>query len=294
MKTSTARIALTLLACSLSLLPALAQERALLWSVSGKDLKAPSYVYGTIHMIGKSDFFMTEATKKAFADSRRVTFEIDMDDMSDFSKLMPMLSQSFMKKDTSLQDLLAPEDYAAVKKHFEGVGLPMFLVNRIKPLFLTALDPSMMGAPAGRETITSYEMEFMEMAQAAKKPVEGLETMAFQMSIFDSIPYRHQAEMLASTVRSKNQGEEDSFKKLVQLYKDQDIEGMQRQASEDPEIAGFEQILLINRNRNWIPVMERMMAEKPTFFAVGAGHLGGENGVLQLLKAAGYSVEPIR
>ena len=294
MKTNTARIALTLLAYSLSLLPALAQERALLWSVSGKDLKAPSYVYGTIHMIGKSDFFMTEATKKAFADSRRVTFEIDMDDMSDFSKLMPMLSQSFMKKDTSLQDLLAPEDYAAVKKHFEGVGLPMFLVNRIKPLFLTALDPSMMGAPAGRETITSYEMEFMEMAQAAKKPLEGLETMAFQMSIFDSIPYRHQAEMLVSTVRSKNQGEEDSFKKLVQLYKDQDIEGMQRQASEDPEIAGFEQILLTNRNRNWIPVMERMMAEKPTFFAVGAGHLGGANGVLQLLKTAGYAVEPIR
>jgi hypothetical protein len=80
----------------------------------------------------------------------------------------------------------------------------------------------------------------------------------------------------------------------VQLYKDQDIEGMQRQASEDPEIAGFEQILLINRNRNWIPVMERMMAEKPTFFAVGAGHLGGANGVLQLLKTAGYTVEPIR
>ena len=294
MKTSTARIALTLLTYSLSLLPTLAQERALLWSVSGKDLKAPSYVYGTIHMIGKSDFFMTEATKKAFANSRRVTFEIDMDDMSDFSKLMPMLSQSFMKKDTSLQDLLAPEDYAAVKKHFEGLGLPMFLVNRIKPLFLTALDPSMMGAPSGQDAITSYEMEFMEMAQAAKKPVEGLETMAFQMSIFDSIPYRHQAEMLASTVRSKNQGEEDSFKKLVQLYKDQDIEGMQRQASEDPEIAGFEQILLTNRNRNWIPVMERMMAEKPTFFAVGAGHLGGANGVLQLLKTAGYAVEPIR
>lgn len=276
-------------------LPAAAQERALLWSVTGKGLGQSSYVYGTIHMIGKSDFFMTEATKKAFAASPRVAFEIDMDEMGDFSKLMPLLMQSFMKKDTTLQDLLSAEDYQAVKKHFEGMGLPMFMLNRIKPMFLSALDPSMMGAPGGNtDAVVSYEMEFMEMAKASKKEVDGLETAAYQMSIFDSIPYRDQANMLATSIRSKGTESDSSFIQLVELYKSQDIQAMQQAVTTDSEMAGFEQILLVNRNRNWIPVMERMMSEKPTFFAVGAGHLGGENGVIRLLQKAGYTLTPIK
>ncbi|MBK6949221.1 MAG: TraB/GumN family protein [Haliscomenobacter sp.] len=78
------------------------------------------------------------------------------------------------------------------------------------------------------------------------------------------------------------------------MYKNQDIEGMQGMLGADKEIAAFENLLLVNRNRKWIPIMEKMMSEKPTFFAVGAGHLGGPQGVVQLLRDSGYSLTPLK
>lgn len=269
--------------------------RSLLWEIKGKGLAEPSYLYGTIHLIGKSDFFLTDATEKAFGETQRVAFEIDLEEMGDFSTLLPLLMQSFMKKDTTLRDLLLPEEYSAVKAHFEQLGLPMFFLDRIKPMFLTALDPQAMAQPGESEDETvSYEMEFLRMAQEADKPIDGLETAAFQMSMFDSIPYRVQARMLVDMVKGNQEvGGNQEFQQMVEMYKNQDIEGMQGMLGADKEIAAYENLLLINRNRKWIPVMEKMMTEKPTFFAVGAGHLGGKQGVVQLLRDSGYSITPL-
>ena len=58
-------------------------------------------------------------------------------------------------------------------------------------------------------------------------------------------------------------------------------------------MAPYEELLLVRRNENWIPVMERIMREGSAFFAVGAGHLGGPKGVVNLLRQAGYTVEPV-
>ena len=270
-----------------------ATEKSLLWEVSGKGLSAPSYVYGTIHLISRKDFFITEASQKALEASEKVIFEIDLEKMTDPSAMLPMIMQAFMKKDSTLRDLLAPEDYQLIKRHFQELGLPMFLLDRIKPMFLSALDPQTMSGAQGEE-VTSYEMEFMAIARKSGKPIEGLETAAFQMSMFDSIPYRVQAKMLLETIRSSSpetKEESGSFDQMVELYKKQDIEALQQLMQGDQELMAYEQLLLINRNRNWIPTMTKMMREETCFFAVGAGHLGGPKGVLQLLREEGYTVK---
>lgn len=271
------------------------QEKSLIWEIKGKGLNQTSFLYGTIHMIGKKDFFLTDGTKKSFDRSKQVAFEIDMEEMGDIMSLLPLLMQSFMKNDTTLQDLFSKEDYALVKAHFDKVGLPMMFLNRIKPMFLSALDPkAMMGNGDEKEDIVSYEMEFLEMAQNQKKAVEGLETAAFQMSMFDSIPYRAQAQMLLESIKSGADASDAQFDQLVELYKNQDIQAMQDLMGEDDTTNNYNDLLLVNRNRKWIPVMEKMMQDKATFFAVGAGHLGGGQGVIALLRAAGYSVEPVK
>jgi uncharacterized protein len=270
------------------------QEKSLIWEIKGKGLNQTSYLYGTIHMIGKKDFFLSEGTKKSFDRARQVAFEIDMEEMSNIMALIPLLMQSFMKNDTTLSDLLSKEEYAQVEAHFKKVGLPMMFLNRIKPMFLSAMDPQSMGGGMDKGDIVSYEMEFMEMAQAQKKPIEGLETAAFQMSMFDSIPYRVQAKMLLESIESKEHEGDSQFDQLVELYKQQDIQAMQSMMDEDQTTNTYQNLLLGNRNRKWIPIMEKMMQNQATFFAVGAGHLGGAQGVIALLRAAGYSVEPIR
>lgn len=282
-----------------------AEENALLWKIEGKKME-DSYLYGTIHMIDSKDFFLTPSTEKYFKECERVTFEINMEDMTDMGAQMSLLMSAFMEGGATLKTLLSAEDYKVVEDHFAEIGLPLMLLERIKPMFLSVLASedmgSMMGGMTGEETaedkdassIKSYEMEFMEMAKSQEKEMAGLETMEFQMSMFDSIPYKAQAEMLVETIQASGEEGSDQLDEMVEMYKAQDLKAMEKMIAEGDEGLGeFAELLLNNRNRNWIPIMEKQMKEKATFFAVGAGHLGGEVGVVALLREAGYKVTAV-
>ena len=285
-------------------------ENKLLWEITGNGLAAPSYLFGTIHMIPSDDFFLTEGTKSAFGQSTRVAFEIDTEEMTNPAALMGLMGKMYMANDTSLSDLLSDEDYTLVSKHFEELGLPMMFMGKIKPMFLTVLAGQDMkdmkpgegglGGMLGGDGMKSYELELTDMAKTAEKPIVGLETAEFQMSLFDSIPYKAQANILVETIRSEQEATEEekedgALDRMIELYTTQDIVGMQTMMSDDPAgIGGYEELLLLKRNRNWIPVMENLMAEETVFFAVGAGHLAGEEGVIALLRKAGYTMTPVQ
>ena len=273
-------------------------EKSLLWEITGNGLEAPSYVYGTIHMIGKKDFFFTDPTKAAMDAADQFAFEIDLEQMNDIGAMMPLMMKAFMRGDTTLKDLLSDEEYKIVSDHFQKIGLPLMFVERIKPMFLSAMTGGEMmsppGADSGSSGMVSYEFEIMEVAKKGKKPISGLETAEFQMSMFDSIPYKMQAQMLMEAIQSESDPSGNSqMDEMVQMYKEQDIEAMVSMMDDEGGICGFEDLLLVNRNKKWIPIMEDMMKEKVTFFAVGAGHLGGQYGVIRLLKEAGYSLKPL-
>jgi uncharacterized protein len=282
-------------------------ENFLLWKISGQGLQAPSYLFGTIHMIPAENYLLSEPTQKAFDKSNRIAFEIDTEDMMNPAAMMGLMSKMYMNNDTSLADLLPAEDYQLVADHFDEIGLPMVFMGRIKPMFLTVLagegmqnakpGAGGMGAMMG-EGIKSYELELTERAKTQEKPIVGLETAEFQMSLFDSIPYTAQAQMLLEAIKSEQDDSDDAtdttMDKMIELYTTQDIVGMQGLMDDDSAggMGGYEDLLLLQRNRNWIPVMQGLMAKETVFFAVGAGHLAGEEGVIALLRKAGYTVEP--
>lgn len=277
-------------------------EKALLWEISGKDLTKPSYLFGTIHIIKKDDYFFTPTMEKALMSTDGVAFEIDMEDMSDFSKIMGMMSSMYMKDNKTLRDLLDDDEYDMVNTHFQKMGLPLAFLERIKPMFLSMMaggGEDMMGFSLDGESnssMVSYEMQLMEMAKKEEKDITGLETMEFQMSLFDSIPYDAQAKMLLSSIEAEDKSEagENQLDMMIKLYKAQDIQGMQNIMKDEPDaLGGYEDLLLQKRNYNWIPIMSEMMTEKPMFFAVGAGHLGGEEGVISLLRQQGYEVRAV-
>ncbi|MEZ4910984.1 MAG: TraB/GumN family protein [Saprospiraceae bacterium] len=270
---------------------------ALLWEVSGKDLSNPSFVFGTIHLIPSKDFFYPSGFMTSFEKTKSVYFEIDMEDMSDMSKVMTILPQLMMKDDISLKDLLSETDYNLVDNYFQKLGFPVMLLEKMKPMFLSAflemdMDPN--GLKNG--DLKSYEMEIYEMAQSTNKNVGGLESMEFQLSLFDDIPYKTQAQMLVDGIKNKTTEQEDSaLIDLVKIYKSQDIEAMVALMAEDKDTPqDVQDKLLVNRNQNWIPLIIDHARKQPSFFAVGAGHLGGKTGVIQLLKDNGYTVKPVK
>jgi uncharacterized protein YbaP (TraB family) len=277
------------------LLPA---EKSVFWKISGNGLKKPSYLYGTIHLIPKNQFALPRAAGAALENVRRVAFEIDMKEMTNIRTQMALMSKALMSGGKTLKDLLPEEDYAFVKNKMNEKGLPGGMFERMKPMFLSTMfagDESG-EAPGANSAMTSVEMELYRMARRRKLESAGLETAAYQMAIFDSIPYEAQAKMLVETLRNSDSGDgsDDELAKMLELYRNQDINAMQVMIGDaDSGMKAYEDILLKNRNRNWIPVMGRFMREAPTLFAVGAGHLGGESGVVALLRKEGYRVEAL-
>ena len=166
-------------------------EKSLLWEITGKDLKQPSYLYGTIHMIPKADYFLTPATQKAFEASKKVVFEINMKDMNNPMAMMSIMTKAMMPAGKTLKDFLNDTDYKLVQKKFDALGLPLKMLERIKPMFLSVMvggdGAKMDGSSPESSKSTSYEMEFLQMGEKQKKEFGGLETVEFQMGIFDSI-----------------------------------------------------------------------------------------------------------
>lgn len=272
-------------------------EHALLWKITDEEAKSASYLYGTIHIIDAKDYVMNDTIEKAFNDCERITFEIDMKDMTDMSALFPMMMKMFMV-DTTLRDLVSEEEYAMVEKHFAGgaLPLPMSMLEKIKPLFLTMMDPDMQFDMNGKGgAMKSYEMEFFSMAEATEKETAGLETIAYQMGVFDKIPLQDQADMLMQAIEVKaDTSQQSELEVITKIYLNRDITAMHSAMDTgETNLMDYEDVFLKDRNENWIPIMKDQMAEKPTFFAVGAGHLAGENGVIKLLRKEGYTVEAV-
>ncbi len=269
-------------------------QKSLLWRVEGEGIH-PSYVFGTIHMIDEGDYFFTKVMHHAFATSDGLALEFNLEDAMNMGAQMSMLSKAFMRNDTTLKDLLTEEEYQIVEDHFNEMGIPFFLFERVKPMFLTifASEEMFSGFGSGMDGVKSYELELVEMANASKMPIEGLETMEYQLSIFDSIPYRAQADMLMASLAEDDDATDSTMDTLIHYYKMQDLQRLDELINSDGTTSKYRDVLLDNRNRNWIPVMKKLMTQQSMFVAVGAGHLAGRFGVLQLLRDEGLQVTPV-
>lgn len=276
-------------------------DKTLLWKLSGKGIKT-SYIYGTIHLIEEKDFFINAPTNKAFNKTKQLVMEMDMSNQ--MAMAMEMMALSPMKENKTLKDILSEEDYILVKNYFEKEATS-FEVKAIPFKMLETWKPMISQTLLYQEMIKgktkSYEMELLEMAKKKKMALGGLETVAQQMGVFDMISYKDQADALVETIKSLKENKDNAsqetiseFAKLAELYKAQDIEKMIQDTKEDlDKTKNMEEELLLKRNRNWIPLIAKMAKDKSTFFAVGAAHLAGEQGIIRLLRKEGYKVEPI-
>lgn len=275
---------------------------SLLWEITGNGLEKPSYLFGTIHIIGEEDYFWTDIMEEKFQASELLVLEIDME--NPMAMMMSMMKDMMMKDGMTLKKLLTEEEYKQVDEYFTAkMGMSVSMFNRFKPIF-TSMIISQMGAgdaegkpsAMGMEGSKSYEMELIEKAKKreVEVEVEGLETAEYQISMFDSIPYTEQAVMLMQAVNGEGDSSEDMMEEMVELYKKQDLEGLYKIISGSEDLGDYEDLLLVTRNKNWIPKIKEFSKEQPTFIAVGAGHLPGENGVINLLKEEGYTLKPLK
>ena len=140
----------------------------------------------------------------------------------------------------------------------------------------------------------SYEQTIMKIQKEAEIPLEGLESLEEQMSIFDDLTEEEQATMVMDAIRGGDEAKQQ-LEDMLRLYRAQNIDSMYLMIHDEGDvIADKENEFLTKRNLKWIPRMEEQMKGKRVFFAVGAAHLGGEEGILELLRREGYKVTSIK
>ncbi|RQO29853.1 TraB/GumN family protein [Taibaiella sp. KBW10] len=266
-----------------------AQGNALLWKISGKGLSKPSYLFGTIHQICTEDYFWTDTMQKYFHRTEQLCLELDMDD-----PLMSVkIAQSSMSTDgKTLKDYLTPKEYARLATYIkEETGQGIEVYNRLKPIWVVL---SLSSGDVGCETTTAYETRLMDSAGKYKMNVTGLETVEEQMNALNDIPNDKIKPYILDIIDGRTEQNTSVFKQMVALYKAQDIEALYRLINAEDNATMSMDKLLDGRNRKWISRIAEMAREKSTFFAVGAGHLGGSSGVIALLRKDGFTVEPLK
>lgn len=273
--------------CFLFLSPVLlAQNNTLLYKIHKKGYE-DSYIFGTTHLIPDTAFYFPEKLNKILGSCDAVVLEIDDITNQDKAKeLMRLKSGSAfdifspVQKDSVIQ-------WGSATLHMTPEAFEKGFSTRVPFMLLQIGMQSMLKVP-----VKSYELEIMGRAYNNEQPIYGLETMEFQVSVFQSLPDSVMASMILEEIRHPEANAEQE-RKLTGLYIAKNTEALAAYVSEEQGSAELTQSLIVDRNRNWIPKITDYMQTRSCFFAVGAGHLGGASGVLQLLKNEGFDVTPV-
>lgn len=256
-------------------------DKSLLWEISGNGLSKSSYLYGTIHMICGNDYFLSDKTKKAFTASDNLVLEVNLSDPKELST-----GQQLAYGKVPLSKTLSPEQLNELDVLLQKrTGMTVKQVDKFSLMTVMSLITM---KSFGCTDVKSYEMEFIAMAKESNKGVTGFESIIAQWGFLNN------AYSDAEVITMLQESNDDNTKKMVQNYIQENLPEIYKEITA-PKVMNEKarNWLLEVRNENWVVKMPDMMKDKSTFFAVGAAHLLGEQGVINLLKKKGYNVKPI-
>lgn len=260
---------------------------SLLWKVEGNGCK-PSYIFGTMHMIEEEYFNMSESLIEKIKSSEAIIMEVG--GMPD-----PLAAMQMMTLDTGTVHSYFSKEQMATLLEFMDKKLNTdpetfhSVYGKMKPFFILQA----ISAGFFSENSVSYDLTIMALSKEHNIPLVGLETIEEQLGFFDAIPPAEMAELIMQSVENFEK-EKKETQKLMKIYAAQDVEKMiPMMKKQSPEFMKYEDIFLSGRNKNWIPKLKEEFAARHCFVAVGAAHLFGDSGILNLLNAEGYTVTAI-
>ncbi len=280
----------------------------LLYRISAKDLKQPSYIVGTYHFAPASFVDSIPGLRDAMRQTAQVCGELDMNLAMNAESAQKMIAAMMMPDGKSLKDILTTEEQNKLNAYMKGLmGADMTnpmveqQMGKMSPQALTTqftLLTYMRNTP-GFDPANLIDNYFQKVALEEKKPVMGLESVDFQIkTLYKSMSTERQKEQLMCLVDNPEYNKmmilemaKAYFNKDINKLKDVMDEKQNNSCDSTPQEKAE---LTDNRNADWITKMPAIMSTDPTLFVVGAGHLPGDNGVLKLLEKAGYTVEAIK
>ena len=283
-----------LLLCIVNFALCISINAQLLYEISGGGLEKSSYIFGTHHMVPVETATKIDGVFRAFNDCSAVIGEFVDDNPEEMQR--QILASS--KMDESIFKLLTSEEETLIDSALQAeLGLTLANVQYMRPnviamIYEMTVHERVLKSKAGDMAMDSY---FQVAGSELGKAVYGLETIDDQLKmLLRSITIERQAEILIETIRNANDIITENAK-LDSLYVKGDLEGLYEMLIEAEDMTEAEKFLLVDeRNHDWLPKIEEHIKQEPCFIAVGALHLPGNDGLINLLRKAGYKVKAVK
>jgi uncharacterized protein len=269
-----------------------AQAASCVWKVTSSDGHT-AYLGGSVHALSSSDYPLPAAYDRALEASSRLVLETDAKQMK--AAVKSLLAAGQYPKGDSLKNHVDPRTYQYVRHFFELTHVPEEKFSRYRPWFIDL----MLESPSSEHSQLGVERYLTTRAEAKHKPVSGLESAQEHATPFIGLNDRQSEALLLvffiNVGRANGHAKASSNKPLMTAWRHGDADALaadMREAYQD--FPAFNDRLLGDRNRRWIPKIENYLKGGDTVFVVaGAGHFGGSDGVIALLRARGYNVEQL-
>ena len=278
-----------------------AAQAQLLWKVTGNGLGRPSYILGTHHMAPSTMIDQIKGVNEAIAGCDIVVGEVEKDSLMSPEVQARMAQAMIAPQDSALNIVLSTDDYSIVEKvfnkYFATMGVKLNQMNSLKP---SAISTQMQAMQAIKyfpnfDANSLIDVMVQNRANEAGRPSVGLESVDEQINLLFNGSIANQAKSLVETCKQDEFFQVQSAA-LADAYLAQDLDKLFAVMT-DATMGESEQemdALIYSRNRSWAEKLKVIMPERACLVCVGAGHLPGEQGLLQLLSDAGYTVEPMQ
>ena len=260
---------------------------SLLWRIEGEGVTT-SYMYGTMHIIEKDYYQFTDKMTEIIESSEAIIMEVG-------GMPNPLKTLSMMQlEEGDIRDIFSDEEMKTIVEFFDtrlNTNPDSFWAQygEMKPFFiLQAISQNYFEG----ET-ESYDLDIMALAGTNEIPLIGLETMEQQLGFFDVIPQEGMVAMIIESIENFDK-EKKSTAKMMKIYSEQKVDKLIPMIKkQSPEFMEFSDVFLYDRNKAWIPKIKEEISDKKCFIAVGAAHLFGEGGLIDLLEKEGLTLTAV-
>lgn len=260
-----------------------------LWVV--KDADTTIYLFGTVHILKPGLGWFDEAVKEAFDKSDRLVLEMVEPTAAESQSIF--MKVALDQSGTTLRSKLTEADRAVYDAALTKIGMPVAALDPFDP-WAAAVTMQVLGmAKSGFDINSGVEKQLSAAAKLGNKPISGVETIEYQLAIFDSLPLPDQIAFLNESAKNIDDLS-TGMDRLVELWAKPDPEGLAVEMNEGLTNRELYRALLTQRNANWARwISDEMKKPGTTFMAVGAGHLAGTTSVQAMLPAYGLSAERV-
>ena len=257
------------------------------WSMKGA--RNTVYLAGSVHALPKGDSDFPEQLERAYTDADVIVLEVDLEDMNPLDAVQFITTNGTLPADRSLKDVVGAEPYQRIAALAASLEVPEMIIAKLEPWAAALVLTQFALNRTGFDANLGIDMQITERARTDGKPVEGLETVIDQLSVFDDRSFEEQTRFLLDSADDAPQLNDD-LQKLILAWRTGDLRALEKEFLKEREKSPeLYDALLGRRNRQWLPKIEALLEEDRDYLVVvGALHFVGRDGLLALLRSDGH------